>query len=581
MGRADCDSARKGRHVIIGIDLGTTNSAAAVWSEGRAVMIPNSLGHVLTPSAVSVDPQGNVIVGLAARERQVTHPEATASAFKRYMGAQRTFQLGQVRFTPEELSAVVLRSLKADAEAFLGEPVTEAVITVPAYFNDKQRKATRRAGQLAGLKVDRLINEPTAAALAYGIAGKGRETRFLVFDLGGGTFDVSILEIFESVLEVRASAGDNHLGGEDFNELIVARMRAQLDAALGLDLQGVGALTQKLRALAERAKRTLSVEPSASLALTWQGKHVELIVTADEFDAWAEGLVSRLRAPVLRALQDGRLRVDEMEEVILVGGATRMPLVRRAVTRMFGRFPSSAVDPDEAVARGAAIQAALKARDAALDEIVLTDVCPYSLGIAVAAELPGVGMRDGVFAPILERNTTVPASREQVFFTVANDQPIIAVKVYQGESRLVSENVFLGSVEIAVPPRPAGEVRLNCRFSYDINGLLEVDLLVPETGERRELVIADDDVMGSDDFAERRARLADLKVHPRDDQANLATIARAARCFEALLGDERTLVGSWISRFEAVVESQDRRLIEHHRKELDQALDRIDGQVVL
>ncbi len=567
--------------VIVGIDLGTTNSAVAIWRDGQTVMIPNSLGQVLTPSAVSVDEKANVIVGLAARERQVTHPEVTATAFKRYMGTRKKVRLGQVNFTPEELSAVVLRSLKADAEAFLGEPVTEAVITVPAYFNDKQRKATRQAGQLAGLKVDRLINEPTAAALAYGIAERGRETRFLVFDLGGGTFDVSILEIFEGVLEVRASSGDNHLGGEDFNEILVARMRARFDAALGMGLQRVDALTQKLRALAERAKRTLSSESSATIALTWQDHREELTVTVEEFEGWAEGLIQRLREPVLRALQDGRLRVDEMEEVVLVGGATRMPLVRRAVTRMFGRFPSSAVDPDEAVARGAAVQAGLKARDAALDEVVLTDVCPYSLGICVAEHLPNGGVRDGLFAPILERNTTVPASREQVFSTMANNQPVIAVRVYQGESRFVNENIHLGSIEIPVPPRPAGQVAVSCRFSYDINGLLEVDVLVPETGERRELVIADDDVASSSDFAERRAKLAALKVHPREDQANLAVLARAARCFESMLGDERAAVAAWMNQFEAVLAGQDARAIEHHRKELTSALDRIEGQVQL
>ncbi|MBL8769874.1 MAG: molecular chaperone HscC [Phenylobacterium sp.] len=567
--------------MIIGIDLGTTNSAVAIWRDGQVVMIPNSLGHVLTPSAVSLDEKQNVIVGLAARERQVTHPELTATAFKRYMGTQRKVRLGQVTFTPEELSAVVLRSLKADAEAFLREPVTEAVITVPAYFNDKQRKATRQAGQLAGLKVDRLINEPTAAALAYGIAERGRETRFLVFDLGGGTFDVSILEIFEGVLEVRASSGDNRLGGEDFNEILVARMRARFGEALGLKLERVDALTQKIRDLAERAKRALSTEPQATLALTWQGHREEMTVTVDEYESWAEPLVARLREPVLRALQDGRLRVDEMDEVILVGGATRMPLVRRAVTRMFGRFPSSAIDPDEAVARGAAIQAGLKARDAALDEIVLTDVCPYSLGICVAESLPNGGVRDGLFAPILERNTTVPASREQVFSTMVDNQPYIEVRVYQGESRFVSENIHLGSVDIQVPPKPAGQVAISCRFSYDINGLLEVDVLVPETGERRELVIADADVVSSDDFAERRARLAALKVHPRDEQANLAVLARAARCFESLLGDERAAVAGWMHQFEAVLAGQDPRAIEHHRNELTEALDRLEGQVVL
>jgi molecular chaperone HscC len=267
--------------------------------------------------------------------------------------------------------------------------------------------------------------------------------------------------------------------------------------------------------------------------------------------------------------------------VILVGGATRMPLVRRAVTRMFGRFPSSSVDPDEAVARGAAIQAGLKARDAALDEIVLTDVCPYSLGIRVAEHLPAGGVRDGLFAPILERNTAIPASREQVFSSMVDNQPFVSVLVYQGESRLVSENIFLGKVEVPLPPRPAGQAALRCRFSYDINGLLEVDLLVPETGERRELIVADDATREASDFAERRARLAELKVHPRETQANAAVLARAQRCFEGLLGEPRTLVASWISAFENALETQDPRVIDQHRRELAAALDGLEGRVFL
>src|SRR5262252_3414440 len=273
-------------HMIIGIDLGTTNSAVAVWREGRAELIPNSLGSVLTPSAVSLTDEGELLVGLAARERQVTHPELSATAFKRYMGTKRYTQIGRQRLLPEELSALVLRSLKADAERFLGEIVTDAVITVPAYFNDKQRQATRRAGQLAGLKVERLLNEPTAAALAYGIHQRGADTRFLVFDLGGGTFDVSVLELFEGVIEVRASTGDNHLGGEDFNEVLVDRIFAAHRQRWKLTNKNDDArLYQKMRDQAERARRKLSSEPQATMSVTWNDESFELPVSEDEFAA--------------------------------------------------------------------------------------------------------------------------------------------------------------------------------------------------------------------------------------------------------------------------------------------------------
>src|SRR5688572_7843414 len=330
--------------VIIGIDLGTTNSAVAVWRNGRAELIPNSLGSVLTPSAVSLTDKGELLVGLAARERQVTHPRLTATAFKRYMGTQRYTSIGNQRLLPEELSALVLRSLKADAEKFLGETVTDAVITVPAYFNDKQRQATRRAGVLAGLKVERLLNEPTAAALAYGIHQKGADTRFLVFDLGGGTFDVSVLELFEGVIEVRASTGDNRLGGEDFNEVLIDRLfEAHKDRWNVSGKNSDEKLYQKMRDQAERCRRKLSSASSASMSVAWNDAPFELTLSDEQFAEAVAPLIDRLRTPVLRALRDSRIPVDNLAEIVLVGGATRMPVVRRAVTKMFGRFPAAQI----------------------------------------------------------------------------------------------------------------------------------------------------------------------------------------------------------------------------------------------
>ncbi len=566
--------------MIVGIDLGTTNSAIAVWRDGKAELIPNSLRHSLTPSAVGIDDNGELLTGLAARERQSTHPALTATAFKRYMGTRRETRLGKQVYAPETLSAMVLGSLKRDAEAYLGEPVTEAVITVPAYFNDKQRKATRRAGELAGLKVERLLNEPTAAALAYGIHLLEDESQFLVFDLGGGTFDVSILEIFEGVIEVRASTGDNRLGGEDFNDLLIKDMKAKAPDLKASEAEA-DALHQLLRAAAERARRTLSDQASADMQIVWKGRNWSHEVTADGFEAMTAPLLDRLREPVLRAMRDGNIRGEALKEIVLVGGATRMPIVRRAVTKMFGRFPSHAVHPDEAVAIGAAIQAGLKARDAALKEVAVTDVCPYSLGVGIGERDENGRVRTGIFSPILERNTTVPASRVQTYSTLESGQRVIELGVYQGESRYVTDNIQLGKIKVDVPSKPAGEVSVDCRFTYDINGLLEVDVHVPSTGERRQLLIVDDDGPKGDDLAKQRKALEALKIHPRDTDANRAALARATRCYENLLGHPRDYVGQLMARFENLLDRQDTLEIDKARQAFLAELDQIEGETWL
>ena len=566
--------------MIVGIDLGTTNSAVAIWRDGRAELIPNSLGHVLTPSAVSLDDAGAVLVGLAARERQSTHANQTATAFKRYMGSSRVTQLGKRAFLPEELSALVLQRLKEDAEAYLGQPVTEAVITVPAYFNDKQRKATRRAGELAGLKVERLLNEPTAAALAYGIHLAGEQSQFLVFDLGGGTFDVSILELFEGVIEVRASTGDNRLGGEDFNEVLIEEF-SRREGGWGVADREDPVLRERLREAAERVRRALTERDQATMTLVWKDRSLEQTITADDFELMCAPLLTRLKEPVLRSLRDSEVHPEALKEIVLVGGATRMPLVRKAVTRMFGRFPNHTVNPDEAVAIGAAIQAGLKARDAALKEVVLTDVCPYTLGVESAESDSKGKFRTGVFSPIIERNTVIPASRMRSFFTIEDNQRRMNLKVFQGESRKTADNIHLGAVEIALPPDKAGHVQVDVRFTYDINGLLEVDVHVPKTGERRELVIVDEDTAQSADFAQRRAALAALKQLPRDDDANRHALARASRCYEGCLGETREYVGRLISQFEDVLDRQDPREVDRARQLLTESLDALEGETWL
>jgi molecular chaperone HscC len=570
--------------MIVGIDLGTTNSAVGVWRDGVAELIPNSLGAMLTPSAVSLGSNGELLVGMAARERQVSHPSLTATVFKRYMGSNRVIQLGKQRFHPEDLSALVLRSLKEDAERFLGEAVTQAVITVPAYFNDRQRKATKRAGQLAGLTVERLLNEPTAAALAYGIHQKDAHSRFLVFDLGGGTFDVSVLELFEGVIEVRSSTGDNRLGGEDFNSVLIDLFSRAYREKLGGDISNDDSspLYQLVRDQAERCRRSLSSQPKGEMRVVWKDAVHELEVTAEEFEKAAEGLIERLRTPVIRALQDGQVKADMLDEVVLVGGATRMSIVKRAVTKMFGRFPAGSVNPDQAVAIGAAIQAGLKSRDAALKEVVLTDVCPYTLGIDIAERLPSGSIQQGLFAPIIERNSIVPASRERTFATIADHQRVVKMNVYQGESRKVSDNVHLGAIEIPVPPGKAGQVAVSCRFTYDINGILEVDVHVPATGEKRELVIVDDpNSITPEELERRRKVLVAIKIHPREDHVNVSVLARLERCYEQSLGDRRELIGRWISQFMAVLEAQNPRVIADARAKLIQAMDSIEGESYL
>jgi molecular chaperone HscC len=564
-----------GEIVIVGIDLGTTNSAVARWGDDRPELIPNSLGDLLTPSAVSLTDDGDVLVGMAARERQSVHPERTATAFKRLMGTQKPIFLGRTRFSAEELSALVLRSLRADAERHYGEPVTGAVITVPAYFSDRQRKATRRAGELAGLNVERLVNEPTAAALAYGIVDREDRDPFLVFDLGGGTFDVSIVEIFDGVIEVRASAGDNRLGGEDFNEVIAGLAKARLNLPLGA---AQPKLTEQVRAAAERTRRALSEAEAANFEIVWRDQQFSTQITAEEFETAAGPLLERLREPVLRAMRDSKIRAEDMSEIVMVGGATRMPIIRKAVTRMFARFPNAAVHPDHAVALGAAVQAGLKERQADLAEIRLTDVCPYSLGVDVMERDHTGAIHNGLFAPILERNTVLPASRVHRFQTAHPQQRNVEFGIYQGEARTVAANIKLGSVDIAVPPRAAGEIVIDCRFTYDVSGLLEVDVTVPATGETRQVVIHDGEGLDDGEVQERRAALAALKIHPREQAANQALIARAERCYESFIGERRETAGQLLAYFEGTLASQDPRAIAEAMALVSAKLDAIEGE---
>lgn len=559
----------------VGIDLGTTHSLICAWRDEAPHIIPNVLGRHLTPSVVGLDDDGAVLVGQAAKERLISHPHLSAALFKRYMGSGKTLTLGERRFRPEELSGLVLKSLKADAEAFLGEPVMEAVISVPAYFSDAQRKATHHAGALAGLTVKRLINEPTAAALAYGLHRLDTESRFLVFDLGGGTFDVSILELFEGIMEVRASSGDNFLGGEDFNQVIEQAFLKAHD----LDPAELDAVTlSRLRNQVERAKQSLSAAPSTQLKLRIHDAEHALTLDREQFAQLSEALLQRLRRPIERALRDAALAPSELDAVVLVGGSSRMHIIRKLAGRMFQRLPHSDINPDEAVALGACIQAALAARDDALKEVVLTDVCPYTLGIEVVKTGRGT-FQSGRFHPIIERNTIVPISREERFHTLHDNQEEISVKIFQGESRLVKHNIALGSIDIAVPPDAAGAQGVDVRFSYDINGILQVDVHAPGSGERKSSIINNrGDVLTQEEIRASLAKLEKLKIHPRDQMENRTLIARAERLYEDAVGEAREWVGDQVNAFEHVLDRQDPQEIKRARSALSERLDQFEMQ---
>ncbi|AHG39665.1 chaperone heat shock Hsp70 protein [Pseudomonas syringae CC1557] len=560
--------------MIVGIDLGTTNSLVAVWRDGSSQLVTNALGETLTPSVVGLDDEGQILVGKAARERLQTHPQKTTALFKRYMGSAQEIRLGTETYRPEELSSLVLKSLKADVERAFGEPVTEAVISVPAYFSDAQRKATRIAGELAGLKVEKLINEPTAAALAYGLHQKEGETSFLVFDLGGGTFDISILELFDGVMEVRASAGDNFLGGEDFDRLLVEHfLDLHRDES---DFPAKELVSPSLRREAERVRKALGQDDSADFVLRHADREWRKTITQEQMTEQFAPLLARLRSPIERALRDAKIRVADLDEILLVGGTTRMPLIRKLAAGMFGRFPAITLNPDEVVAQGAAIQAALKQRDAALEEVVLTDVCPYTLGIETTQYVFN-GYQAGHYLPIIERNSVVPVSRVRTVNTIADNQEHVLLKIFQGESRLVKDNIALGELNIPVPKAKAGEVELDVRFTYDNNGLLEADVLIQMTGENHKLVIENNPgVMTPAEIQERLKVLEALKVHPRERQVNTHLTARLERLYQEYLGEARETIGVWAAQFQRVLETQDDRQINEVRKQIEQEADRFE-----
>nr|WP_086940481.1 Hsp70 family protein [Thaumasiovibrio occultus] len=546
----------------IGIDLGTTNSAIAVWREGQVELIPNSLGDVLTPSVVSIDENDTILVGKAAKSRMVTRPRECAAAFKRFLGTDKAFRLGAQTYKAVELCALILQSLKADAQVYLGQEIQDVVISVPAYFSDQQRKEVRLAADIAGLNAVRLINEPTAACLAYSLH-QGQTRRFLVFDLGGGTFDVTIVEYQDSVIEVRASTGDNHLGGEDFSDDLIAAVLERLgkeasDLSLS-DLSVVSSVVE--RAKTERIGSEISVALPAPFAQT-------VAFSAEELQTVWRTVLSRITRPLSQALADARLAPEQIDELIFVGGATRLREVQQMATRLLGRFGNSELDPDLVVARGAAVQAACRLRDEAVEELILTDVCPYSLGIDSVRN-----HQSGVFSTIIERNTVIPVSRVERYYNASDNQEVVNVAIYQGERLWVRENIFVDAFEVEIPKNAAGAEAVDVRFSYDINGLLEVDVTVVSTGKVTQKVI-DKSPSGIDEaaLATSRERLAKLKFHPRDALPNIALMEKLNQLFAEKLSWERELVEQCIFYFNDALETQNSSDIDAARKEVEQRL---------
>ncbi len=557
--------------MIVGIDLGTTNSLIAYFTEEGPKIIPNRLGKNLTPSVVSVDEEGNVYVGETAKERMSLYPDSVAQTFKRSMGTEREYTLSGKKFKPEDLSSMVIRALKEDAEAYLGEEVTEAVISVPAYFDDKRRKATKRAGELAGLKVERMISEPTAAAVAYGLYDKTKDTRFLVFDLGGGTFDVSVLELYHNILEVRAVAGDNYLGGEDFT----AVMEKLFLQKTKLQMHNLSEKEQvRLRRQAEKAKRAINDTDKVTMSLLYKEETKEAEITYKEYEEACNELLMKIREPVKKSLADAGLKLSDIDEVLLIGGATRLNIVRDFLIRLFRKFPDTKLNPDETVALGAAVQAAMKERREEVKEVILTDVCSFTLGTEVVVEYDEGKFEDGRFCPIIERNTVIPASHTERLYTIRDNQDKIRVRVLQGESRFARNNLYLGELEVDIPKAPKGKEAVDVTYTYDINSLLEVEVKVVSTGISKKMIIkGQDNQMTEEEIAKRMEELAYLKIQPRDYEENRLALLRAERVYEESLGARRKNLDYYLNRFEAALEKGDHEEIRRTREELNDFLE--------
>ena len=540
---------------IIGIDLGTTNSVVAVMEGKEPKVIANKEGNRLTPSVVAFNDKGETLVGDTARRQAVTNPKRTIYSIKRFMGRRHNEVAGEEKMvpyevvggpedyvkvragdqtsTPPEISAKILRSLKESAESYLGHKVNKAVITVPAYFNDAQRQATKDAGQIAGLEVMRIINEPTAAALAYGLDKKTQE-KIVVFDLGGGTFDVSVLEVADGVFRVISTNGDTHLGGDDFDQTLINHVADQFKKEQGIDLRKDTMALQRLQEACEKAKKELSSAQSTDINLPFitadatGPKHLQLSITRAQFEQMCDALVERCRGPVVQALKDAKLDPKDIDEVVLVGGSTRIPKVQELVKKLFSKEPHKGVNPDEVVALGAAIQGGVLGGE--VQDVLLLDVTPLSLGI----ETEG-----GLFTKLVERNTTVPTERKQVFSTAADNQQAVTVSVYQGERPMARDNRLLGQFNLdGIPPAPRGTPQIEVKFDIDANGILSVS--AKDLGSNKEQTVKIEQSSGLNEAEIERMR-KDADLHAEDDKRKLR-LAEVRNRSEALCFQTEKLV---------------------------------------
>jgi molecular chaperone HscC len=569
---------------IVGIDLGTTNSSVAVFRNGRVDVLPNALGDVLTPSVVAIDEKGGgLLVGRTAKEVYALHPERGAALFKRTMGTDVTYPLMGARYGSVDLSALILSALKADAERELHGPVRQCVITVPAYFDESQRFATMKAGELAGLDVVRILNEPTAAAIAYGLHRRASDGTLLVLDLGGGTFDVCVMDLFEGALEVRSVAGESLLGGEDFTRrlaaLALSRVGAHYERLEVHAPESLGLLVRR----AELAKRTLTTHEEAVVTVppirNLTNGPVDVTVTrAEAEEAW-EPLLVRLEPPCRTALQCSKLNREDVDVVLLVGGATRMPCVGSLFRRLLGKDPLSGVDPDLAVVHGAAIQAALLARDGAVQDVVVTDVASHSLGISITKEF-GTRREDGFFLPVIHRNSVIPTTQTVEVSTMDANQTVMHVEVYEGEARMVKDNRLLGKMKVTgIPKGPAGQV-VAVRLTFDLNGILEVEALVVETGKRFSTILTRSSTsLSSKELEAAASRLARIKKDPRDRPRVRDARARAELLLRDVGAEDRKRLEQALDALDTAIAERDEQAMARWTALLEGMCRDIDGDV--
>ncbi|SHK64707.1 Hsp70 family protein [Hespellia stercorisuis] len=547
---------------IIGIDLGTTNSLAAVWRNGNSELIPNAFGEFLTPSVVSVNEEGDIFVGKVAKERLISHPGSTASLFKRFMGTGKTYKLAGKSYKPQELSALVLKKLKEDAENYLEEPVTEAIVSVPAYFSNAQRDATKQAGQMAGLLVERIINEPSAAALACQHLYPEEECMEMVFDFGGGTLDVSVVDCFDNVINVVAISGDNHLGGCDFDQAIAEFFCREH----GIRLKD---LTESEQAIfvksAENCKSALSEQEEVEMAVHYGGKTWTSAFDTKKMIEASASVFGRMLQPMEKAVSGAEIGWEDIDRIILVGGSCKMPAVRLYLQHFLKKEVIFLGSPDTIVALGAGTYAGIKERCSEIRDMLLTDVCPFTLGVAI---------RDGIMSPIIERNTALPVSKAEIYQTVYDGQDKLKLEIYQGESIRVEHNIQLDDLEMQVPPAPAGRETVLVRFTYDINGILEVDAEITSTGKRGHLVIVEDgNKMNGQQIERRLQELKSLKIHPRDREENMYLISRCEALYEQAGERLREFLSYEMQYFEFVMNKQDDIRIKKARKRFSRAMD--------